>query len=148
MLGAIVTTSVQVAIEREPLAGRWPVIASDSVRTSAGTRSLLLAHGVANALPSTALSADATSSRPLEGRRRQQTAAPSAPPDRATVAGADTASALGSSWPVVVLALWAGGAAFGLGRFALAHLPCSPASAMVRRRSTASTWRISLCASS
>jgi len=124
MLGAIVTTSVQMGLEREPLGGRWNVTIGRSTSASLAVQPAASARTV----PET--------SRPAAGvETRHDTsgdlafARADAPSARRPVAQASisnsrtsaTSSWLRARWTLLVVGTWLGLAALGLARWVLAH---------------------------
>ena len=126
MLGAIVTTSLQMATEREPLTGRWTVIPDGAAIV--GDRA---SEAPTAARRQTPKDRDSEHS-PAETSTGQVAPVVSAPgadrnPSDDTVVQASTVTpraarqAPRSALPWVAVACWVGAAAFGLVRFILAH---------------------------
>ncbi len=124
MLGAIVTTSVQMGIEREPLGGRWRLIVSEELSTSGLTQSSVPDRGVASPQPASAFSASPSSGEPAAGEPVRAAARPARATPLARSSILDTRGPsqwLRSRWPNLVVALWLSVAGVGLARFVIAY---------------------------
>ena len=122
MLGAMVTTSVQMSLEHEPLGGRWNVTIGRSTSASLAVRPAASARTV----PEMSRPAAGVETRPdtsgdlafADARSPRRPVAQSAISDSRTSANS---SWLRERWTLLVVGTWLCLAALGLVRWALAH---------------------------